>query len=101
MTVLRIDLRDDADRWGLTVSGELDVETTTDLAIALEEFPADATTVLDLDGLTFMDSSGLRALLHAQLGGRTLILANPRPAILKILDIAEVLDLFPVESVPS
>jgi anti-anti-sigma factor len=47
--------------------GELDIATTPELEQALADAAADAATeiVLDLRELTFMDSSGLRALAQA------------------------------------
>ena len=51
----------------LSMAGELDVFTAPDLRAALREAPvgADETLVLDLRGLTFLDSSGLAVILSA------------------------------------
>ena len=51
----------------VTVSGELDVHTTAQLRTALHELLVDAGEVhlvVDLTGLTFMDSTGLGALVR-------------------------------------
>jgi anti-sigma B factor antagonist len=50
----------------LTLRGELDLATTGQLAAALAE--AGTPVLLDLSGLTFMDSTGVRLLLEAAEG---------------------------------
>jgi anti-anti-sigma factor len=64
---------------------------------ALNGHPA---VVLDLSELTFIDASGLRAIVHLvqRCGGRTrFILRNPQPQVLKVFDILEVADLPGIE----
>lgn len=80
------------------VVGELDFGAVDVFADAISAVPANTTIVLDLDSLSFVDSSGLKALLHARSGGRQVVLANPRSQTLRILEIAEVIDLFPIET---
>jgi anti-sigma B factor antagonist len=85
--------------------GELDMSSADDLlravAEALEEPGGDLT--LDMSGLAFIDSSGLRALLeisHRLAGGR-LILAAPSEQVVKVFSLVRV-DTFPnVEVVAS
>jgi anti-anti-sigma factor len=101
VTKLRVDTQSDGDLWRLNVAGELDVATVDQLSARLTEPPPGATVILDLGSLMFIDSSGLRAILQAHLGGRRLRLANPRPEILRVLEIADVLDLFPIEEATS
>jgi anti-sigma B factor antagonist len=47
----------------LSVSGEIDIATVGEFAAAAREQLAAGTLLLDLHGVTFMDSSGLRALI--------------------------------------
>jgi len=50
----------------LTVTGEVDVATTPQLRSMLHQFADDASVqriIIDLDGVDFMDSSGLGALI--------------------------------------
>jgi anti-anti-sigma factor len=54
--------RDDHGGSRLTLRGELDLATTARLEQALEEARGDI--LLDLRGLTFMDSTGVRLLLE-------------------------------------
>ncbi len=49
----------------VALHGELDIVSAYDLALALVEV-AGSTTVIDLSGLTFMDSSGISALVMAK-----------------------------------
>jgi anti-anti-sigma factor len=50
-------------RWTFRLRGELDIQSAPSLERALDEAPAGAEVVLDLRGLAFIDSSGLRAIL--------------------------------------
>jgi len=51
----------------LSLSGELDIETVPIFEAAMERVLADApaTAVLEMHGLEFLDSTGLRAILEA------------------------------------
>jgi anti-anti-sigma factor len=66
---------DDAGNCRVTLRGELDLGTAERLERALAN--ADGEILLDLRGLTFMDSTGVRVLLEAAEGaaGRLRILA--------------------------
>jgi anti-anti-sigma factor len=80
----------------IDVRGELDMATAPALADLLQmcgrEF--DGNIRLDLSGLTFVDSAGLRAIVMAwrRLAAmdRHLVLVNPRPAVRRTLDLAGV-----------
>jgi anti-sigma B factor antagonist len=82
-------------------SGELDLATVEDLERELQRAEAsDAKAiVLDLAGLTFMDSTGVRLLLQAHArsradAGRLTLLRGPAP-IQRVLWISGVQDLLP------
>jgi anti-sigma B factor antagonist len=64
---LRIEMRHEADRAILSLSGELDMASAVILqrALAEEELQRQATVVLDLQQLEFIDSTGLRSILAA------------------------------------
>src|ERR1700761_2483013 len=65
---LRIDSRQESDRVVLSLAGELDMANAPLLARAIEapELNDTETVVLDLQGLTFLDSTGLRIILSAR-----------------------------------
>ncbi len=69
---LRVEVRREADRVVLRLDGELDLASSTILERALEA--ADVTQapllVLDLDELSFVDSTGLRVILLAHEAAR-------------------------------
>ena len=75
-------------------AGELDLSNGDGLAEAIAEARAKAAAlVLDLTGLTFMDSSGLRILLdawnEAQLSDRRLTLVVPKDGLVRrVLEIS-------------
>jgi len=86
----------------LTVTGEIDLATATrfeaelDAVISEAHSPAD----VDLSGVTFIDSSGLHALIRAQqhvIGTVVrLVLVNPSKACRQVLEITDTADLFEI-----
>jgi anti-anti-sigma factor len=79
------------------LSGELDLASCDRAADAIAPLLEGTGDVeLDLSGLRFTDSSGLRVFVQAntELGGRgSLVLLSPNPHVAKILEIAGVADL--------
>lgn len=75
----------------VTVTGDIDSHTAGDLEAALDQHPAAADVTLDLAAVTFVDSSGLRAIVrtHRRLtdGGGTLALREPSDPVRRLLDI--------------
>ena len=76
---------------GWKLSGEIDAHTAPLLASAMVDLPAGDVTV-DVAGVSFMDSSGLRVLIEAATkardGGGDLIIANPTPGISRLVEIS-------------
>ena len=56
----------------------------------------------DVAGVDFMDSSGLRALIEArtrlEAEGRRLVVVNPRPSVLRIIEVTNTGHLFGLSS---
>lgn len=79
---------------GFGLEGELDLATADDLLVVLREHPADERLTLDFSCVTFMDSSGLRALLQAikmrSSGdeGPEIVVLAPTPPVMRVLDIS-------------
>ena len=75
----------------VTLSGELDAGTAGRLRSLLNELllAGKSNLVLDLSGLTFIDSAGLAALLSAakgtRRGGGRLLLSGPAPTVRKVM----------------
>jgi len=93
---LRIERR--GDERVLVLAGELDMadtDTLTDAATILAAEPGDLT--LDLHALTFIDSSGLLALLHLADAVRDgkLVLADPTEQVRKVFDLVELAAVSP------
>jgi anti-sigma B factor antagonist len=81
--------------------GELDVAAAAKVAAALVQVVVLARqVVVDLEGLEFMDSSGLAALVrarkHAWQAGGDLLLAAPQQQILRVLDLTRLTEVFSV-----
>ncbi len=76
---------------GWEVSGEIDAHTAPTLAAAMAELPTGVVTI-DMAGVSFMDSSGLRVLIEAATrardGGGDLVIANPTPGITRLVEIS-------------
>jgi anti-sigma B factor antagonist len=80
----------------LALRGELDMLSAPLLARALESASRGdpARVILDLRELRFMDVSGLRAILDAarsaRRDGRSLVIANPMPHIVRLLELTAI-----------
>jgi anti-sigma B factor antagonist len=76
---------------GWALNGEIDAHTAPQLAAAMDELPMGDVT-LDVAGVSFMDSSGLRVLIdatsRARDGGGDLIVAHPTTAIARLVEIS-------------
>ncbi|MGH9096446.1 MAG: STAS domain-containing protein [Acidimicrobiales bacterium] len=86
----------------LTVSGEIDLATAPDLRERLMAHEADQVSaiVVDLTGVSFLDSTALGVLVGAHRrqedAGGTLKLVITDPRILKVLEITDLTSVFPV-----
>lgn len=91
----------DGDVHTLGLTGEIDLANAAEVEQALRRIEAtDAEViVVDLAGVSFIDSSGIRVLVAAAArarGGDRLVLARPTRAVLRVLRIAGVADLLPL-----
>jgi anti-sigma B factor antagonist len=90
----------DGGRTTLLISGELDVATAAELRGAGEQAIAagSQTLVLDLSDVTFLDSSGLGALIairNASLAaGCALVLLHPSDRVNKVLELSGLTGVF-------
>ena len=93
---IRVARSDDARVARLYVSGELDMSNSAALGAELRraERRGAAVMVLDLADLSFMDVSGLRAILdaarRARRDGRKLVVANPLPSIVRLFELTAI-----------
>ncbi|MCU1449834.1 MAG: anti-sigma factor antagonist [Acidimicrobiales bacterium] len=96
-------------RMVVSVQGELDIATAPKLYDALDRAQAHlhpslfkTPLVVDMSRVTFVDASGLRALVAAATRGhregRDIVLRDPTPATLRVLDLTGLLDVFSIES---
>ncbi|MGI5324041.1 STAS domain-containing protein [Actinomadura nitritigenes] len=92
-----------ADHTVIALDGELDIASTPSLRERLHAALADAgpRVVVDLSGVTFCDASGLALLIDARrrIGpGGTVVLAGPRPQLLRLLRVTGLDRVFTVRS---
>jgi anti-anti-sigma factor len=95
----RTPVKEPHDHWELiTVRGEIDMGNAGQLVEAIE---VAGSVVVDLSGVTFIDSAGLHGLLRAQQAGRRrgdgLILRDPSEAVRRVLERTNMIDVFAVE----
>jgi anti-sigma B factor antagonist len=87
----------------IVAQGELDILGAPHLAAAM---PGEGTTpvTIDLAGVEFMDSTGLRSLLEARTAaeeaGRPFALARPSPAVRRVLELVDLTGEFEVVDLP-
>ncbi len=91
---------DHGDAPGLTVRGEIDIATSPELKLAIDNAIRESAGafVLDLCDVEFLDSSGLNLVLRARaaLGreGRALAVVCPPGPVRRVIEVAGVDDLF-------
>ena len=85
------------------LTGELDIYSAADFDRRIADLDGDlpAHVVIDLAGLTFVDSSGINALVQAvrsiETRGGTAVLAGPRPEARRVFEITGLPEVVPVE----
>jgi anti-anti-sigma factor len=100
-TELTIDGDDDG---RLVLTGEIDADSAPRLERAiLDRFEQGSTSVrLDLSGVTFMDSSGLRVVIAtteaARGRGGDLVLAEPTSAVRRLIEVSGLEDHLNIDS---
>jgi anti-anti-sigma factor len=90
--------------WRVVVAGELDAATAPELADVLDPLvsqPA-ASVVVNLADVSFMDSSGLRALIRsanaAKEAGGSLVLARASASVTRLLEVTGLIEQLHPES---
>lgn len=83
-----------AEPTSVAVAGELDPSTAPLLRAEIDQLVAGGTTalVIDLRGLTFMDSTGLREILRARNELDAITLRSPSDTVRRLLDITGLTD---------
>lgn len=102
MTEFRVERIEQAEGVRLVLSGELDLAGTDRLLRAGEDVPGGGTLTLNLSDLSFMDSSGLRAIMNldrrSRRDGWSLAIENPRDQVLKLLQLCGFEQRLPITS---
>jgi anti-anti-sigma factor len=86
----------------VTVSGEVDLETAPEVTRAIQLVPGHTSRVVaDLSGVTFLDSSGLNALLRGyraleERGIAFRVVAEPAGPVRRLFDLTQVGDVLRV-----
>ena len=84
----------------MSLKGKLGLETVNSFLQAIRQEPAKH-LVLDMGGVTFMDSSGVGALVSIFVTrkhtGKTLVLANLTKQVIAVLQVSGLLKLIPIQ----
>ena len=98
MRQLTIDVREGSPRQVvMAIAGEVDIATAPQLERALLRY-TDCDVIVDLTAVTFLDSSGLTALIQAykrlQQAGHALRTTGEREGVLAVMKVAGLMDIF-------
>jgi|GraSoiStandDraft_4_1057263.scaffolds.fasta_scaffold619276_3 anti-sigma B factor antagonist len=91
----------------LRVAGEIDINRTRELTESLNELvgATDRAAIIDVSGVTFMDSTGLGALVKTnerlRRQSRRLILVCPPGPVLELLDATGLRERFVIQGAPA
>lgn len=76
----------------VVVDGDIDAHTCPDLVAALDPLPGKGDVRVDVSGVGFMDSSGLRALIGAhqtaEAAGRRLVIDRPSSTVVRLIEVS-------------
>ena len=101
--IFSLDVTAGDDAWTtVSVAGELDLATADEFSRAVRSGLARGAVVIDLRELTFMDSSGVRALNtalreSAEHGRELRVCEGMQPSVVQVLELTGMLGLLPVE----
>ncbi|HEY6415157.1 MAG TPA: STAS domain-containing protein [Acidimicrobiales bacterium] len=101
--MLYIEAKDDGVEATIVLVGDFDLTGTEPFWVTVEEVlaPRPESVVLEARGLTFIDSSGLMALMRARdaatEAGVAFRIDEPSPALRRIVEISGLDDLLPAE----
>ncbi|SFO91548.1 stage II sporulation protein AA (anti-sigma F factor antagonist) [Amycolatopsis arida] len=91
----------------LTVSGEVDLATAGEVTDAIEaalRAPGTESVEVNLTEVSFLDSSGLRALVagqkRAEEAGKRLVVSDPQPQVRKVMEITGLSEVLTAEGSP-
>jgi anti-sigma B factor antagonist len=105
VTELTVDLTNDGDRSVLSLTGELDIDSVAELSRRAQDVLAGDSCrelLIDLAGLTFIDSSGLGLLIELRrlaLGKDvTFRIVNAQPGPARVIGIAGLTEIFGLPS---
>jgi len=85
---LTIDVHEEPSATVVTVGGELDVHTAPSLQAALAALDSSGRIIVDLTGVSFLDSTGLSVFVNALVDARerqaTLVVVASAPRVVKV-----------------
>ncbi|UDY35701.1 STAS domain-containing protein [Dermatobacter hominis] len=91
----------DGDGGTLVVTGDLDAYTVGELESEMQRLGVDADVRIDLSGVTFMDSSGIRAVVRLDNAlreqGHELVLVAPSAPVLRLFELTSLVDRFRID----
>jgi anti-sigma B factor antagonist len=97
---LHIDVFTEDGHMLVVLAGELDLVSADSFARSIAELPSPSRVVVDLSGLTFVDSSGVNVLVQSvraiEIRGGRAVLAAPSPFTRRVFEITRLTDIVTV-----
>lgn len=85
---LHVTTEQEADRAVVRCAGEVDMANVDRFRAAVTEArKAASTVVVDVDGITYLDSAGVEVLFAAARAGRLEVVAGPRCVVRRVLEV--------------
>jgi len=80
----------------IIATGDIDMDCVDQFQAALEKAAAadDRSIVIEMSGVTFLDSTGLRHLLAARSDGRSVAIESPSSAVVRLLELTSTREFF-------
>ena len=85
----------------VTARGEIDMQSSPRLLAELRRLERERRVVLDLSGVSYIDSSGIAVLIQglkaARRNGQQFVLRRPSAKVMAVLELADLTSLFEIE----
>ena len=99
LDIMRVDVTIDDDLAVVRVTGEIDIATADTVRTAIETAMERGLKrlLIDMAGVSFMDSSGIAVLLEAAQGADSVLIRQPSNAVRRVIERTGLSEVLPIE----